>query len=215
MARVRAWLLGLAVASIAIIYAVLSHISNSMPDGSALGAALAVGPLLLLAVAVARGSVRPVCLVLLCALAGVLVLWLWPLLIRHYSLLYLVQQAGAYVLLMIMFGRSLRPGRTPLCTVWATRHHGTLSPAAIRYTRAITLLWATFFAAITLAIVALYVFAPLTVWSAFANFGVFPLIAALFVGEYLARSRALPDMKHAGILLGLRAFWNSRQSPAD
>lgn len=215
MPRVRAWLLRLAIASIAIAYAVLSHISNSTPNASTLGVVLAIAPLLLIAVAVARGSVHPIYLLAFCAAALLLVYWSWSLLVHQYSLLYLVQQAGAYSLLMLAFGRSLRPGRTPLCTVWATRQHGTLSPAAVRYTRAVTLLWAVFFAAITVISIALYLLTPLRVWSAFANFGTFPLIVALFIGEYLVRGRALPDMQHAGILVGLRAFWTSRRSPAD
>ena len=176
---------------------------------------LAIAPVLLAAAVLAWRSAHRLYLLPLCAFALVLVYWYWPSLMHHYPLLYLVQQAGAYVLLGLTFGGSLRAGRTPLCTVWARRHHGTLSPAAVRYTRGVTLLWALAFAALMIALVALYFLAPLPVWSAFANFGTLPLIAALFIGEYCVRGRALPDMPHAGILAGLRAFWQSRRSPLD
>ena len=211
----RAWFLRLVVAAIAIAYAILSHVSNSNPGAGALGVVLAVAPVFLIAVALAWRSRHRLRLLVLCVFPALLVYHYWLPLTHHYPLLYLLQQSGAYALLGLSFGRSLLPDRTPLCTHWATAQHGTLTPAAVRYTRAVTLLWTCFFVALIVLLVALYFLAPLRVWSAFANFGMLPLIAALFIGEYSVRGRALPDMRHAGILAGLRAYRDSRRSPAD
>jgi hypothetical protein len=52
------------------------------------------------------------------------------------------------------------------------------------------------------------------VWSAFANFCGFPLVVAMFVGEYLVRGRALPDMQHATLLAGVHAFLASARDTA-
>lgn len=215
MRRVRVWFLGLAAAAIAIAYAILSHLSNSAPNPGGLGVLLALTPAFLIVVTLAWRSRHRLPILLLCAITAMLVERYWPLLTHHFSWLYLLQQAGAYVLLGLSFGRSLRPGRTPLCTRWATAQHGTLSPAAVRYTRAITLMWTVAFAALTVALIMLFLLAPLPVWSAFANFATLPLIVVLFIVEYAVRGRALPDMQHAGILAGIRAYWDSRRDPPD
>jgi len=210
----RAWIRGLGVAVLAIAYAVLAHLSNSMPGASALGVALAVGPLLVFAVILGWRSRLRLPSVLLCALAGVLVYRYWPLLAEHFPWLYLLQQAGAYGLLGLMFARSLAADRVPLCTHWATLVHGPLAPAVAHYTRAVTVVWAALFAFITFTMVVLFALAPLPVWSAFANFCAFPLIVAMFVGEYAVRNRVLPNMRHAGIFAGPRAFLNSGRDTA-
>ena len=215
MRRMRAWFLGLAVAAIAIAYAILSHLSNSTPNAGGLGVLLAVTPVFLIAVMLAWRSRHRLPMLVLCAIAAMLVERYWPLLTHHFSWLYLLQQVGAYVLLGLSFGNSLRPGRTPLCTRWATAQHGALSPAAVHYTRAITLMWTVAFAALTVALIMLFLLAPLPVWSAFANFATLPLMIVLFIVEYAVRGRALPDMQHAGILVGMRAYWDSSRGPPD
>jgi uncharacterized membrane protein len=212
--RARAWLRGLGVAALAIVYAVLAHLSNSTAGASALGVVLAVGPLLLFAVYLAwRGGYRLAAL-LTCALAGALIYRYWPLLAEHYPWVYLLQQAGTYFLLALMFGRSLAAGKIPLCTRLATRVHGPLPANVVRYTRIVTAVWALFFALLTATLIALFALAGLPAWSAFANFGTFPLIVALFVAEYAVRGRVLPNMQHAGILEGARAFLGSGDSAA-
>ncbi|HXQ64764.1 MAG TPA: hypothetical protein VN787_07905 [Steroidobacteraceae bacterium] len=213
-ARARAWIRGLSLAVLAIAYAVLAHLSNSTPGASGLGVALAAGPLLVFAVILAWRSTVRLPALLLCALASLLTYRYWPLLAQHFPWLYLLQQVSVYGLLALMFGRSLAAQRVPLCTHWATRVHGPLSPAVARYTRAVTVVWTAFFALITLTLVVLFALAPLPVWSAFANFCAFPLIITLFVVEYAVRNRVLPNMRHAGILAGARAFLTSERDTA-
>ena len=57
----------------------------------------------------------------------------------------------------------------------------------------------------SLALLVLFVTAPLPVWSAFANFCTPALVALMFAAEYLVRRRALPHVQHQGILATLRA----------
>jgi uncharacterized membrane protein len=155
-----------------------------------------------------RGGARLSAL-LVAALAAVAVARFWPMLAGHFPWLYLLQQAGAYGFLGVMFGRSLAAGRVPLCTHWATLVHGSLPTEAMSYTRRVTAAWSLFFALMTSALIGLFLLAPLPVWSAFANFCGLPLVAAMFVGEYLARGHALPDMQRVSIFDGVRAFLGS------
>jgi uncharacterized membrane protein len=193
------------IALAVIAYAVLAHFSNAVPGNESLGAFLAIAPLWLAALVLAwRSSQRRLGL-FACALAAVLAYAGWNSLKSHYTWLYLIQQAGAYGLLGISFGRSLGQQRMPLCTRFATLVHGPLSSSAARYTRSVTVAWTVFFAAMSGALLLLYVAAPLAVWSVFANFCAAPLVALMFIGEYLVRHRVLPDMQHASILDTIRA----------
>ena len=199
--RVRALAIALAV----IAYAVLAHFSNAVPGNESLGAILAIAPLWFAALILAWRSSRRWLGLVACGLAALLAYGGWDSLKNHYTWLYLIQQVGAYALLGITFGRSLALHRVPLCTRFATRVHGPLSASVTRYTRSVTVAWTVFFAVMSSALLLLFVAAPLAVWSVFANFCVAPLVALMFVGEYLVRHRVLPDMQHASILDTVRA----------
>jgi uncharacterized membrane protein len=192
-----------------IAYAVLAHFSNAVPGNESLGAFLAMAPLWLAAVILAWRSSRRRLGLFACGLAALLAYAGWDSLKSHFAWLYLIQQAGAYGLLGISFGRSLGHQRVPLCTRFATLVHGPLSVSATRYTRSVTVAWTIFFAAMSSALLLLYVTAPLAAWSVFANFCTAPLVALMFIGEYLVRHRALPDMQHASILDTIRAVSRS------
>jgi uncharacterized membrane protein len=212
--RVRAWIRGLSIAALAVAYATLAHFSNSNPGASALGVVLAVGPVVALALALIWRSGYRLATILFGALAGLAVYRYWPTLAQHFPWLYLLQQAGAYGLLGLTFGRSLVVDREPLCTRWARLVHGPLTPAAARYTRSVTAAWTLFFGLMAGTLIAVFLVAPLPVWSAIANFCGFPLVVTMFVGEYLVRGRALPDMQHASILAGVRTFLDSAPDTA-
>ena len=197
---------GVAIGAGAIAYAVLAHVSNAAPGHEVLGALLAVGPLCVAAVVLAwRSRFRALALGG-CALAGIGVFVRRGDLEAHFASLYLVQQAGTYALLGASFGRTLSVGRTPLCSRFAAIVHGPLSPPVAAYTRSVTVAWTVFFALVTVALVLLYVLAPLAVWSAFANFGVALLVALMFAVEYRVRRHVLPDLQHHGILATIRAI---------
>jgi len=196
----RAALLG----GLALAYAVLAHVSTAQGAHGTLGALLAIGPVGLVALIFLWRS-RRVWGLAAWVLALVLVVAFWLPLKAHFTWLYLIQQAGLYALLGVYFGRTLRPGRVPLCTQMALHAHGTLSAPTLRYTRQVTVAWSLLFALITLALVILFFTAPLRVWSAFANFGAPLLIVLMFALENRVRRFALPGMEHAGLLTTLRA----------
>jgi uncharacterized membrane protein len=75
----------------------------------------------------------------------------------------------------------------------ARRLHGTISEEVRSYTRRVTYAWCVFFAMQLTASVALFVFAPLVLWSFFVNILDIPLVATMFVAEYLFRIHWLQD----------------------
>ncbi|HMK86272.1 MAG TPA: hypothetical protein VK437_09975 [Steroidobacteraceae bacterium] len=196
------------VAALIAAYAGLSHYSNTQ-EARTLGAALALGPLLAGPALVARRAGR-LAATLTAVAAALLSYACWPLLEKNFSVAYLLQECGIYGLLAVGFARSLRPGETALCTQLADRLHGPLTPREVRYTRQVTLAWAVFFVAITVATLSLYLAAPLSLWSAFVNFVTLPLVASMFILEYAVRRHVLPQTDHRGILATMQAFFASR-----
>lgn len=195
-----------AVCALIASYAGLSHYSNSSGDRE-LGAALAVGPISLVALILAwRSAPRPVALALTGGLAALLYV-LWPLFKASYSLFYVVQESGIYVLLGLTFTRSLMSNRVAICTQLADRVHGPLSLREVLYTRRVTMAWAVFFFVVAAISVLLYGLAPFRVWSIYINFCMIPLVGAMFVTEYLVRRRALPETRRAGLLATIRVYF--------
>jgi uncharacterized membrane protein len=126
--------------------------------------------------------------------------------LSHYSMLYWIEHAGTQTLIGYAFARSLAAGREPLCSRLARIVHGALAPGVALYTRKLTRAWAGFSFGMAALSTALYLLAPLRVWSVFANFVTGPLIALMFIGEYLLRRRLLPHVEHVGILAGIEAW---------
>lgn len=86
-----------------------------------------------------------------------------------------------------LFARSLLPGERPLIARVASRMRGPLTPRVERYTKAVTQFWTIFFAGFALANLLLALFASPVVWSSFANFINYLIVAAVFVGEWFFR----------------------------
>jgi uncharacterized membrane protein len=86
-----------------------------------------------------------------------------------------------------------------------------LHAAEVLYTRRVTAAWAVFFFAITALSLVLYRWAPLRIWSIYINFCVLPLIAAMFLAEYLVRRQVLPQVTGAGLLATVRVYIASQQ----
>ena len=192
------------LAGVALAYALLAHVSIAQGGRGTLGALLAIGPVGVLALIFLWRSRRVLGLAAW-LLAVALVVAFWVPLKAHFTWLYLIQQAGLYGLLGVYFGRTLRSGRVPLCSQMALHAHGTLSAAALRYTRQVTVAWSLLFAMITLALMMMFYMAPLRVWSAFANFGAPILMVLTFALENRVRRFVLPDVEHLGLIATLRA----------
>jgi uncharacterized membrane protein len=192
-----------------VAYASLSHYCN-VAERRGLGAALALLPFVVLAVSVLRRSKHRLIWASVGVAAAIVLYDGRGLLEKNFSLVYLLQECGMDGLLAVGFGRSLRAGETPLCTRLADRLHGPLTPAERRYTRQVTLAWTLLFVALMLTTLALYLAAPLAVWSAFVNFVSFPLIMAMFVAELAVRRRVLPPADRGGILAAVRVYFTTR-----
>ncbi len=123
-----------------------------------------------------------------------------------FSVSYFLEHLLFNSLLMILFGSSLLPGREPLISSLARRVHGSLPVEIAAYTVGVTWAWAIYFATTIVISLLLYFFAPLTVWSFFANVLGIPLAILLFVGEYFYRIRSIPNFPHVSIFKGVQAM---------
>jgi len=195
--------------ALVIAYALLANYTNVTPSAKPLGALLAIAPPLVLGVGLAWRSAYRLVSLALAVLAVVLIVNFWQVLRSNFSLLYLLEDIGFYSLLSVTFARSLVGGRVPLCTYWADLVHGPLPALVARYTRKATAAWALFFALVGAASLALYVFAPLRVWSVFSYFVTFPLVVLMFVGEYAVRRSVLPPLHRSGLLDSVLVYLDS------
>ena len=123
-----------------------------------------------------------------------------------------IPHAAINALMLCLFGRTLRQGHEPLITRFARRVHRTLPPHIERYTRQVTVLWCVFFAAQLVVSALLLAVGSLDHWSLFVNVLSFPLIAALFIAEYLYRIARFRDFPHVSLWEGVQAFASHRRS---
>ncbi len=128
---------------------------------------------------------------------------------------YGVPHAAIYLSLLWLFGQTLRPGKEPLVTLFARRVHGALPPAMEVYARRVTYAWCVFFALQILGSAMLFKFSPLSVWSLFINVLNFPLLAMMFIGEYVYRIVRHPAFLQASLFDGIRAFTNRANDGND
>jgi len=196
-----------AVALFLVAYAGLSHYSNSVAKTHDFGVGLALGPVLAVGLLLLWRWTQLWVALLAAAAAAMLLRHYWPVLEKNFSVVYLLQEGGFYGLMAASFGVSLLGRRVALCTQLADKVHGPLTPQEVRYTRRVTAAWALFFILITGATFGLFLFAPLRVWSLFANFCVLPLIGLMFVAEYAVRRHALPQVPRRGILAAVRVYF--------
>jgi uncharacterized membrane protein len=214
---VKVWpvLRGLGVALLAVAWAIAAHLATASGEPSNWGAAVALAPLVVAAaVALVRWSHRK--LALLVALGLAALLWLaWPMLTARMTLLYLVQHVGIYALLAAFFLRSLGgPGESLITQVARRVHGGVLSLNQQRYTRKVTWAWGIFFVAMVVVSFGLYAWAPIEIWSTFANLLGGPLIGAMFLGELIVRRLSLPNEARATLAESVRA-WRAHNAESD
>ena len=197
------------IVAVAICYALLANYTNQSTQNGTLGTLVAIAPIVLATALLAWRSQQPVLILVMAAFASVL-LWLaWPLLKQHYGWIYWLEHESLQLILFTTFARTLLANRQPLCTQFAEIIHGTLSPAQIRYTSKATIGWTLFFAAMILTSTGLFFIYPIRVWSIFSNFIFLPLVALMFIVEFIIRKWALPDEAHASIMDAVRTYLSS------
>ena len=150
-----------------------------------------------LAVAVRRGS-APWSLLFGAVLAAAIALWWWG---EAVDLMYL-PPVLINIALMVLFGRTLLPGATPLVARIASLWRGPLDSAVALYTRQVTIAWTIFSGLMVFEAIILALFAPLHIWSLFTNFLNYVFVLLFFIIEYRLRLYCLPDHEH----LSFRGF---------
>ena len=207
--RVTRWA---AIAAVCAAYPVLAHLAAADPSPDLLDAAVAVVPLVALALVLAWRSPQRPTMLLLCGVGGILLFLASGWLVQHYNWVFLLQHAGMQILLGLAFGRTLRAGQIPMVSRFATLIHGPLSPALTRYTRQVTWAWTLYFSVQSALSLLLFWFAPVTIWSTFANLLNLPLLILMFSAEYAARLFLLAPSDRAGPLDAIRAYRQATSS---
>lgn len=110
-----------------------------------------------------------------------------------------ISHAVIFASLAIWFVTSLaRPGGDVVTTLARNIDPG-WTPAIAGYTRAVTVAWGGFFAAMVIVSGALCAFASREAWSFFVNVLDLPLVALMFLVESLVRRRRFPGRRHVGL----------------
>jgi uncharacterized membrane protein len=209
-ARWRRHLRDAAIVGVLVAYPIAAYFVAAAPPTAHLGVvAFAVAPLIAAVGLVGWQTRWRIATLVLCAAAAVVVLTRSEVIGRNLGLVYFIQAMCTNAALGLFFGRTLTGGREPLCSRFARMVRGPLEPRVARYTRQVTLAWTVFFAAMMIVSIALYLLAPIAVWSAFANLLMLPLVALMFIAEYAIRIRLFRDLPHKPILESLRTYWNS------
>lgn len=197
------------VVAMIAIYAMLVHYVNASGQARALGATLALAPLLLIGFALLTRAESRVGGITLLAATITLAWWYWPLIEQHTGLIFWLQDIGLLLALFITFARTLPAGRKPLCVSFAeVIHGGDLPPTHTHYAKQVTVAWVVFFALMAITSTLLFFLTPLVVWSFFVNFLTLPLVALMFIVEYFVRHHVLPDIPRAPILAAVKAYRN-------
>ena len=119
--------------------------------------------------------------------------------------------AVGYLLAMVTFAVTLRPGAEPLIARFCRLHFGRMPAECRDYARRLTVLWAGLMAALAAETAALQL-AGRPGWIGPASALNLALMVALFVGEHAVRRRRFPHLPaswpwHTGRAM-LRALWS-------
>jgi uncharacterized membrane protein len=187
-------------------YALLSQYSASSanPHARGLGAALSIGPLLLIGVGLLWFWEWRVSALLIALLSGMLLYLEWPFIESHYEWSDLAQQCGIFGLVGLFFARSLFGGRVPICGQLAHQMYGALTPDESVYMRRATAAWAIFYFLLAAAILILFFVVPLRAWSLFTNFMTWGLMVSAGFADHALRRVLLPRHRQGGILTLIR-----------
>ncbi len=194
------------IAGLLVLDLVLAHTLSCRESVQGWGVLVAATPLSLLGVFTIRrflGNLAALFTLLVLITVGTL---LFTELKQHVEWIYFFQNVTINLLLATWFGRTLLHHREPLCTSFANLLHSQMNPLLLRYTRWVTVAWTGFFLVMATTSMALFLLAPIGVWSTFANLLTLPLVIAMFGIEYLVRLRVLPPEDHLGITSAFRAY---------
>lgn len=124
-----------------------------------------------------------------------------------------ISHASFNLFMMWFFGHTLFGGREPLISRIARLIHGDAYPEVASYTRYVTAAWSVYFALQVIISALLYAFASITAWSFFINVLNLPLLAMMFIGEYLYRSIAHPGHPRTSIRQSIEVYAKDLATP--
>lgn len=200
------WHKRLVVLAVLVAYPLLVHWAVLSHPQSMLGELLIAVPLLIVLawfLARTRRGRRGMVALAVGAAAGAVA---WHEVNADPAMLYPIPHLSANLFMLWFFGRTLQPGREALITRVARYVHGTLPDEVAAYTRRVTWAWCVFFAGTIVVSAFLFMMAPLTVWSLFANVLNLPLLASMFFGEYAWRRLRHPHFARASFPEVVQAF---------
>jgi uncharacterized membrane protein len=172
---------------------------------SPLSLIVALGPMVVAILAAVWREVSPRAAFGVAIFGALVVAWVMPGATWSPQPLYLAEHAGFHAALGLFFALTLRPGRTPLVTRMAVRLHR-LTADALVYTRRCTIAWVVYFAAMSLASLAIYRWAPFSAWTLFANFMTPTGVLLMLVGEYSLRYRLHPEFERVAFASAWQAW---------
>jgi len=205
--------------SIAAIAAVVAyqagaHYAAATPGAHGLGLALALAPPLAMALAAAARSRLRAWLVPLWIVACAALWFARVSLAMHFGWGLYLEHLSFNLMMALLFGRTLAPGGTPLCTRFAIlMGGGAPTPTVARYTRRVTLAWTLFFVATAAVSTLLFATASIVTWSTFANYLSLPLVGIMFAAEHACRRLALPGEPSPSVVDAIRAYRQTTQRP--
>ncbi|MBX3622721.1 MAG: hypothetical protein KF891_22360 [Rhizobacter sp.] len=203
-----------AVVLAGVVYVLGSHWLMIQTQASAWNVVGVLSPMLVvIGLGAWRSRHHGVAAIVVLALAALCVqAWLGIQVTSH--ALYLLQHAGVNFFLALVFGSTLRPGRTALITTLATRVHGAgLSPAHLAYTRRLTIAWVLLFLVIVTISLVLFFGASFESWAVFANLVTPVAIGTLFFGEHLLRYRLHPEFERSSVAQAINAYMQQSHKP--
>lgn len=203
---------GILVVLVIAVYAILVHHVNTSGQPSLLGALLALAPLFLITLIFAlkrHSKLLGLAFILVFLIACWLLL---PAIKQHTALIFWLQDIGLMLILLLTFARTLQPGRKALCISFAEIINGGTLPADHeRYAYRVTIAWVIFFSMMILISTLLFFLASLESWSFFVNFLTLPLVAAMFIAEFIIRKQVLTDLPATNVLDAVRAYLHSKR----
>jgi len=193
--------------AVSVSFAIAAHVAILDGLSAQAGALLAMVPLAVLLLLLARRIPRRRKTALAFLAGAIALAAVFPFLKAHFTSLFFLEHAGAQLVLAFVFGRTLTGGREPLVSGFARIVHGhALSGEEARYTRGVTVAWTIFFCTLFALSCLLYLAGFTTAWSTLANLLTPVLVCTMFVVEYAVRYRMLPHVERVGLMGGIHAF---------
>jgi uncharacterized membrane protein len=206
MQRSSGWIWKALILPACVGYQLLAHSLLVDGHGGAMRFALASIPLLALGYWVARHAHNKARWGLILLVAGIAIYAIEQQERLGLAATNALTHTSINLFMLWVFGRTLIGGREPLITGFARRVHGTLPPHIEAYTRRVTVAWCVFFIAQIVISAGLFAFTDLDLWSLFVNVLSLPLVATMFIGEYLYRITRYRSYPHASLIKGIQMF---------